>query len=94
MQERLDSRTDQEREVMRQIVDGSPNKFTARRLGIIVRTIENRRRSVFAKLEIRSVAEVVTLVMQSTTPESRRTMHEPLLHSAMIGSESLLCSAS
>ena len=94
MQERLDSLTDQEREVMWQIVDGSPNKITARRLGVSVRTIENRRRSVFAKLGIRSVAELVTLVMQTTTPESRRTMHGPLLHSAIMGSESLLCSAS
>lgn len=94
MQERLDSLTDQEREVMWQIVDGSPNKITARRLGVSVRTIENRRRSVFAKLGIRSVAELVTTVMQTTTPESRPTMREPLLQSAMMGSESLLCSAS
>jgi two-component system response regulator FixJ len=94
MQERLDSLTDQEREVMWQIVDGSPNKITARRLGVSVRTIENRRRSVFAKLGIRSVAELVATVMQTTTPESRSTMRGPLLPSAMMGSESLLCSAS
>ena len=94
MQERLDSLTDQEREVMWQIVDGSPNKITARRLGVSVRTIENRRRSVFAKLGIRSVAELVTTVIQTTTPESRPNLREPLLQSAMMGSESLLCSAS
>jgi two-component system response regulator FixJ len=94
MQERLDSLTDQEREVMWQIVDGSPNKITARRLGVSVRTIENRRRSVFAKLGIRSVAELVTTVMQTTTPESRSAMREPLLHTAMMGGESLLSSAS
>lgn len=94
MQERLDSLTDQERDVMWQIVDGSPNKITARRLGVSVRTIENRRRSVFAKLGIRSVAELVTTVIQTTTPESRPMIRAPLLQSAMMGSESLLCSAS
>jgi FixJ family two-component response regulator len=94
MQERLDSLTDQEREVMWQIVDGSPNKITARRLGVSVRTIENRRRSVFAKLGIRSVAELVATVMQTTTPESRSTMRGPLLPSAILRSESLVCSTS
>jgi FixJ family two-component response regulator len=94
MQERLDSLTDQEREVMWQIVDGSPNKITARRLGVSVRTIENRRRSIFAKLGIRSVAELVTTVMQTTSQESRPMMREPLLASAMKNGESLLCSAS
>lgn len=94
MEERLDSLTNQEREVMWQIVDGSPNKITARRLGVSVRTIENRRRSVFAKLGIRSVAELVSAVMQTTMQESKPAMREPLLHTAMIGGASLLCSAS
>lgn len=94
MQERLDCLTDQEREVMWQIVDGSPNKITARRLGVSVRTIENRRRSVFAKLGIRSVAELVTAVMQTTAQESRPAVREPLLHLPVMGSNSLLCSAS
>jgi hypothetical protein len=61
---------------------------------VSVRTIENRRRSVFAKLGIRSVAELVTTVMQTTSPESRPTMREPLLQIAMLSRDSLVCSAS
>jgi two-component system response regulator DctR len=94
MNERLGSLTDQEREVMWQIVDGSPNKITARRLGVSVRTIENRRRSIFAKLGIRSVAELVTAVMQTTSSESRPAVREPHLRLSAAGSDSLLCSAS
>ena len=94
MNERLGSLTDQEREVMWQIVDGSPNKITARRLGVSVRTIENRRRSVFAKLGIRSVAELVTAVMQTNSQESRPAGSEPHLRFLAAGSDSLLCSAS
>jgi two-component system response regulator DctR len=94
MHERLGSLTDQEREVMWQIVDGSPNKITASRLGVSVRTIENRRRSVFAKLGIRSVAELVTAVMQTNSQESRPTVREPHLRLPIAGCDSLLCSAS
>lgn len=72
VQKRFDGLTPQERDVMRQIVDGSPNKVTARCLGVSVRTIENRRRSLFAKLGIRSVAELVATVLQSA-PQQRRT---------------------
>lgn len=68
IQRRFESLTPQEREVMWQIVDGSPNKVTARRLRVSVRTIENRRRSIFSKLGIRSVAELVATVMQSAPP--------------------------
>lgn len=93
MQERFVSLTEQEREVMWQIVDGSPNKITARRLGVSVRTIENRRRSIFAKLGIRSVAELVTTVMQTTSEESRPDWFQSNNALGMVGQESLLCTA-
>lgn len=93
MEERLGSLTEQEREVMWQIVEGSPNKITARRLGVSVRTIENRRRSIFAKLGIRSVAELVTTVLQSTKQDSQPMQRGPFAPSGM-AIESLLCSAS
>ena len=92
MEERLCSLTEQEREVMWQIVEGSPNKITARRLGVSVRTIENRRRSIFAKLGIRSVAELVTTVLQSATQNSRPMRRESFALDGM-AIESLLCSA-
>jgi two-component system response regulator FixJ len=93
MQQRLASLTDQERDVMWQIVDGSPNKITARRLGVSVRTIENRRRSIFAKLGIRSVAELVTTVIQTTSEESRPVWFQSNSSLSMVGQESLLCTA-
>ena len=93
MQERFVSLTKQERGVMWQIVDGSPNKITARRLGVSVRTIENRRRSIFAKLGIRSVAELVTTVMQTTAEESRPEWFQSNSSLGMVGQESLLCTA-
>ncbi|WP_428307396.1 response regulator transcription factor [Lacipirellula sp.] len=92
MQERIGSLTPQEREVMWQIVDGSPNKITARRLGVSVRTIENRRRSIFAKLGIRSVAELVTIVMQTTTDEQRPPLNEAISMGELMP-QSLLCTA-
>lgn len=92
MQERIGSLTPQEREVMWQIVDGSPNKITARRLGVSVRTIENRRRSIFAKLGIRSVAELVTTVMQTTTDEQRPPLSEAISMGELMP-PALLCTA-
>lgn len=76
VQERFDSLTPQECEVAWQIVDGSPNKVTARRLGVSVRTVENRRRSIFAKLGIRSVAELVTMVLQAAPQRLPRSSRE------------------
>lgn len=92
IQERFGSLTPQEREVMWQIVDGSPNKITARRLGVSVRTIENRRRSIFAKLGIRSVAELVTIVMQTTADEQRPPLSEAISMGELMP-QSMLCTA-
>ncbi|MBL9165146.1 MAG: response regulator transcription factor [Planctomycetaceae bacterium] len=94
MRQRIDSLTCQEQEVMRQIVDGAPNKVTASRLGVSVRTIENRRRSIFAKLGIRSVAELVATVMQATPEVSRPTSRRPAAVADARTGRSLLCSAS
>ena len=78
VQKRFDDLTPQERDVMWQIVDGSPNKVTARRIGVSVRTIENRRRSLFAKLAIRSVAELVAMVLQSAPPRRSPSQQDGL----------------
>ena len=47
------------------IVAGRPNKAMANQLGSSLRTIENRRRDVFVKMGVRSVAELVTLVRRA-----------------------------
>jgi FixJ family two-component response regulator len=62
---RLASLTPKERDVLRMVVAGRPNKAMANALGASLRTIENRRREVFTKLRVRSVAELVTLVLRT-----------------------------
>lgn len=54
--------TDRESEVMRLIAAGKLNKLIADELGIAVRTVEVHRARVFAKLGVRSAAEVATLL--------------------------------
>lgn len=49
-----------ELEVLHRVVEGVANKDIARELGASVRTIENRRHSVFTKLGVHSLAELVS----------------------------------
>jgi FixJ family two-component response regulator len=62
---RLAALTDKEREVLRMMVDGKANKTMATLLGASLRTVENRRRSIFTKLDVRSVAELVAAVLKA-----------------------------
>jgi two-component system, LuxR family, response regulator DctR len=50
--------TEREREVMRLVADGVPNKLVADRLNISVRTVEVHRSRVFDKMGVRSAAEL------------------------------------
>lgn len=63
--QRLASLSEKERLVLEMIVAGRPNKAMANQLGASLRTIENRRREVFTKLKVRSVAELVTLTLRA-----------------------------
>lgn len=56
--------SDKERQVLRMIVAGRPNKAIANAMQASLRTVENRRREVFSKLGVRSVAELVTLTLK------------------------------
>lgn len=62
---RLNALTEKERDVLRLLMAGAANKAMAVELGSSLRTIENRRRSLFAKLEVDSVAEMVTRVLRA-----------------------------
>ena len=47
---------------------GKPNKQIARELDVSIRTIENRRRDVFAKMKTDNVADLVRMVIQADAP--------------------------
>jgi two-component system response regulator DctR len=59
---RLASLTEREHEVMTRVAAGKLNKVIADELKVSVRTVEGHRARVFAKLGVRSAAEVATLL--------------------------------
>jgi two-component system response regulator DctR len=54
--------TEREREVMRLVIDGRPNKLIADALNISVRTVEVHRARVFEKMEVKSAVELANLL--------------------------------
>ena len=54
--------TGREREVMRLVIDGRPNKLVADALGISVRTVEVHRARVFDKMGVKSAVELANLL--------------------------------
>lgn len=58
----LDELTEREREVMRLVIEGLPNKLIADALSISVRTVEVHRARVFDKMGVRSAVELVNLL--------------------------------
>lgn len=60
---RLDSLTPIEHAVLRHLLAGDPNKTIAYHLDIGLRTVESRRKSLFRKMQIDSLAELVKVVM-------------------------------
>jgi len=54
--------TEREREVMRLVIDGKPNKLVADALGISVRTVEVHRARVFDKMNVKSAVELANLL--------------------------------
>jgi two-component system response regulator DctR len=59
---RLEELTDRERDVMRLVVEGLPNKLIADQLEISVRTVEVHRARVFDKMEVKSAVELANLL--------------------------------
>lgn len=60
---RIAALTPRERDVLRRLVDGRPNKVIAHDLGISPRTVEIHRANVMDKLGCRSVAQAVRLAL-------------------------------
>ena len=64
LQSRLGELTERERDVMRLVVEGLPNKLIADQLDISVRTVEVHRARVFDKMEVKSAVELANLMRQ------------------------------
>ena len=60
--------TDREREVMRLVIEGLPNKLIADSLEISVRTVEVHRARVFDKMNVKSAVELANLLRGSQPP--------------------------
>ncbi|MGK6308190.1 response regulator transcription factor [Variovorax sp. DT-64] len=59
---RIEELTERERDVMRRVVEGLPNKLIADQLSISVRTVEVHRARVFEKMEVKSAVELANLL--------------------------------
>ncbi len=62
LQSRLDGLTERERDVMKLVVEGLPNKLVADQLDISVRTVEVHRARVFDKMKVKSAVELANLL--------------------------------
>ena len=57
--------TDREREVMRLVIEGRPNKLIADALDISVRTVEVHRARIFDKMNVKSAVELANRLRSS-----------------------------
>ncbi len=64
VKKRLADLTERERDVMRLVIDGRPNKLIADELDISVRTVEVHRSRVFEKMNVRSAVELANLLRE------------------------------
>jgi two-component system response regulator DctR len=62
VRQRLADLTERERDVMRLVVEGVPNKLIADQLDISVRTVEVHRSRVFDKMQVKSAVELANLL--------------------------------
>lgn len=66
---RLATLTPREREVLEGMVAGKPNKVTANELGSSPRTVEVHRARVMEKMAVRSLPELVRMVLEARAPD-------------------------
>jgi two-component system response regulator DctR len=62
LERRMAELTERERDVMRLVVEGRPNKLIADELNISVRTVEVHRSRVFDKMDVKSAVELTNLL--------------------------------
>lgn len=63
VQERLESLSKRERQALELISEGHPNKVVASEMGISQRTVENHRANLLEKLQARSTAALIKLLV-------------------------------
>lgn len=66
IQQQIDLLTKREREVVNCVLEGMPNKVIARELGVSDRTVEIHRSHAMQKLGVKSVAELVKMMIQDS----------------------------
>ncbi|MBT8039485.1 MAG: response regulator transcription factor [Xanthomonadales bacterium] len=68
---RLATLTHREKEVMRELITGAPNKIVADRLGIAIKTVKVHRANLMLKMGVRSIAELLHLChLVGTKPDA------------------------
>jgi RNA polymerase sigma factor (sigma-70 family) len=73
IREHIASLTPREREVLDLVAAGKPNKVMAADLGVSQRTIEIHRARVMEKMQARSLAQLVRMLMDAERPLERST---------------------
>jgi two-component system response regulator FixJ len=63
VRQRIDTLSDRERQVLRGVVAGQPNKTIAAELGISPRTVEVYRAGLMAKMQARSLPDLVRMAL-------------------------------
>lgn len=67
--DRLKKLSDEENQVLELIIEGTANKVIASRLGVSIRTVENRRQRIFEKTGAESLAELVRIIVERELAE-------------------------
>jgi len=70
IEERLNSLTPREREVLDALIAGATNKGIGRDLGMSPRTVENHRARIMLKMKARTLSELIRLVLTAIQPAS------------------------
>lgn len=65
--ERMERLSEREREILRLVIEGLPNKVIAREVGLSTRTVESHRARILNKLEVESLAALIRAVVMAET---------------------------